>query len=273
MNLGTFGNITQHIDLPQVAFWLFFLFFLGLVYHNRRWDKREGYPMKASPFSSETSLGFPEPPLDKEIYQLNEGGTTSAPHFYEQAPVQAQPLYQFAGTPLSPLGNPLLAGIGPGSYVLKRDAPMLTEGGELLLQPLRLLHEWSVPVGEADCRGMTVFDWRWKKVGTVRDVWVDRGIKIIRMLEIAVDASFDPHPEAGPLLVPIYHTIVREDAREVRVTALRFDQFADVPRPASFDQITGREDERLNAYYAAGNFYRRRPQSERGPVDNQERTI
>ena len=263
MNYGAFGNITQHIDLPQIAFWLFFLFFLGLVYHNRRWDKREGYPMKASPFSSEPSLGFPEPPTDREVYVLNEGGFTTSPHFYEPGPTNAEPLYQFAGTPLSPLGNPLLAGIGPGSWVQKKDAPALTEHGDLLLQPLRLLPEWKVTRGEADPRGMKVFDWRWERVGTVRDVWVDRGIKIIRMLEV----ELLPTVGGGHVLVPIFHTAIRESAREVRVTALRYYQFAEVPRLVNPDLITGPEDEQLNAYYAAGNFYRKRPPSEVMPVD------
>ena len=140
---------------------------------------------------------------------------------------------------------------------------MLTEHGDLLLQPLRLLPEWSMAKGEADPRGMRVFDWRWQPVGVVRDVWVDRGIKIIRILEV----DLDPALGEGPVLVPIYHTEVREGAREVRVTALRFDQFAEVPRLADPDRITGREDERLNAYFAAGNFYRRRPPSESAPVD------
>ncbi len=262
MNYGAFGNITQHIDLTQIAFWLFFLFFLGLVYYNRRWDKREGYPMKESPFSSAKSVGFPDMPRDPEVYVLNEGGTTTAPHFYPEAPVSAEPLYQFAGTPLSPVGNPLLAGIGPGSWVQKKDAPMLTEHGDLLLQPLRLLPEWKVVKGEADPRGMKVFDWRWERVGTVRDIWVDRGIKVIRILEI----ELLPELGGGHVLAPIYHLAIRESAREVRVTALRYDQFADVPRPVSADQITGPEDERLNAYYAAGNFYRRRPPGESAPV-------
>ena len=119
-----------------------------------------------------------------------------------------------------------------------------------------------MPDKESDLRGMAVFDWRWQPVGTVRDVWVDLGIKIIRILEVELHAGL----AVGPVLVPIYHTIIYENSREVRVTALRFDQFADVPRPASPDQITGREDERLNAYFAAGNFYRRRPPSESGPV-------
>ncbi len=237
------------------AFWLFFLFFLGLVSYNRRWDKREGYPMKASPFSSATSVGFPAMPQDPEVYVLNEGGTTTAPHFYQQAPVSAEPLYQFAGTPLSPVGNPLLAGIGPGSWVQKKDAPMLTEHGDLLLQPLRLLPEWTVGKGEADPRGMTVFDWRWERVGTVRDIWIDRGIKIIRILEI----ELLPELGGGHVLVPIYHTGDPGERARGAGDGAAVDQFADVPRPASADQITGPEDERLNAYFAAGNFYRRRP--------------
>ena len=242
-----FGEITRHIDLPQIAFWLFFLFFLGLCYHLRQNDKREGYPMKASPFSSRKLLGFPEPGTPLE-YVLNEGGTTIAPHFYEPPPTSAEPLYSFDGTPLSPVGNPLLAALGPGAWVMRRDEPMRTEDGELLLQPQRRLPEWTVGKDDASPVGMTVFDWRWNKVGTVHDIWIDMGIKIIRMLEVDVSA--------GRFLVPIYHTQINEKRREVRVTALAATQFADIPRPAQPDVITAREDERLNAYFAAGNFYR-----------------
>lgn len=245
----TVGEITRYIDLPQIAFWLFFLFFLGLCYHLRRNDKREGYPMKASPFSSRKLLGFPEPgpPL---TYVLNEGGTTIAPHFYEPPPTSAEPLYNFDGTPLSPVGNPLLAALGPGAWVMKKDAAARTEDGDLLLQPLRRLPEWKVGKDDATPVGMKVFDWRWNEVGTVHDIWIDLGIKIIRMLEVDV--------AAGRFLVPIYHTQINEKRREVRVTALTAAQFADIPRPVHPDTITGREDERLNAYFAAGHFYRGR---------------
>ncbi len=244
-----FRNITQHIDLVQAAFWLFFLFFVTLCIKLRQNDKREGYPMKASPFDGQQSLGFPVP-AEPMTYILNEGGTTTAPHFYQGGEMHAEPLYQFAGTPLSPVGNPLLAGIGPGAWVKRNEAPMRKEDGELLLQPMRVLHEWHIDKGDGDPRGMRVFDWRWNEVGTVHDIWIDQGIKVIRFLE--VDCA------AGRVMVPIYHTKISEKKREIQVTALAADQFADIPRLASPDEITTWEDERLNAYFAAGRFYRGR---------------
>ena len=38
---------TEYIDLAQVAIWVFWLLFAGLVYHLRREDKREGYPLES----------------------------------------------------------------------------------------------------------------------------------------------------------------------------------------------------------------------------------
>ena len=244
-------GLTQHIDLPQAAFWLFFVLFVILCWFLRREDKREGYPMKASPFSRRPLLGSPPPP-GAFVYQLNEGGTTVAPHDYDQPPMRARPLYPFDGTPLAPVGNPLLSPLGPGAWVMRRDEPMLTEKHELMLQPLRLLSDWSIEAGDADPRGMTVYDWRWTAVGTVRDVWVDRSIKIVRLLEVELRPGLAP----GPILVPIYHTNIHERAREVHLTGLRAHQLAQVPMPAAADRITAREDDRLNAYFAAGRFYR-----------------
>ena len=244
-----FRNLTQHIDLPQILFWAFALAFVYLCYELRKNDKREGYPMKASPFSKRHLEGFPlrdEP----QTYLLNEGGETQAPHNYPQAQTSSRPLYPFDGTPLVPVGNPLLAGIGPGAWVMRNAAPMRVENGDLLLQPMRLLPEWTIGKADADPRGMRVFDWRWNEVGVVRDMWIDQGIKIIRFLEVEV--------AAGIRLVPIYHTAINEKAREVRVTALSAFQFDEIPRQANPDVLDAREDERLNAYFAAGNFFRGR---------------
>ena len=246
------GHITDHIDLPQAAVTLFFIFFVLLVWHLRRADKREGYPMQAPPFDRTPLLGFPAPPEMPAEYELLEGGTTLAPHAYPQPKLHARPLYKFAGTPLVPVGNPLLAAIGPGAWVNRRDEPMVTERHNLMLQPLRLLHDWSLAPGETDPRGMIVFDWRWLEIGVVRDVWIDRSIEIIRMLEI----ELRPGLGRTHILAPIYHTDIRERAREVRIESLRAHQFADVPMPAAPERITAREDDRLNAYYAAGRFYR-----------------
>ena len=255
MRYGVFGEISNQIDIPTIASWLFVLFFVALVFWLQRESKREGYPLKASPFTTERMDGFPPPPALPRTYILNEGGTTQAPHYYEQAPTSAVPVHQFDGTAFAPVGNPLLAAIGPGSWVRKKDEPAVTERGDLLLQPLSALPEWSIQKEDGDPRGMTVFDWRWNEVGRVAEVWIDRGIKIVRILEIELHPGLAP----GRVLVPIYHTQIRERAREVRVTALWAHQFAEVPMPAKPGVITGQEDERLNAYFSAGAFYRDSP--------------
>lgn len=250
------GSITYHVDFAEIATVVFFVAFLAIVLFLRRKDKQEGYPLRASPFDRTALLGFPSPREDPTVYLLNEGGSTAAPHHYPDPPMAAEPLYPFDGTPLSPVGNPLLAALGPGAWVVRSDQPMLTEEGDPMLQPLRGLHGWSLEGQEADPRGMTVFDWRWREVGTVVDVWIDRSIKILRILEV----DMQPHLASGArVLVPIFHTVVRERAREVQVTALDVHQFADIPRPAHPDRITAREDDRLNAYFAAGRFYRDAP--------------
>jgi photosynthetic reaction center H subunit len=253
MRYGVFGQISNQLDIPTLAFWVFVLFFVGLVCWIQRESKREGYPLRASPFTDELMDGFPPPPEEPRSYILNEGGTTQAPHYFEQPPTQARPMHRFDGTPFYPLGNPLLAGIGPGSWVMKRDEPAVNERGELVLQPLRLLPAWSIQKLDADPRGMAVFDWRWNEIGVVTDVWIDRDTKIILLLDVELRNGLN----AGRALVPIYHTDIREKSRRVRVPSLWAHQFADVPMPARPDMITGREEERLNAYYSAGFFYRR----------------
>ena len=250
-----YGVIGSQLDIPTIVFWVFVLFFVSLVFWIQRETKREGYPLRASPFTPEQMDGFPPPPSEPLTYILNEGGTTQAPHYYPPGPVHAAPVHRFDGTPLTPLGNPLLAGIGPGSWVQKKDEPAFTERGEPLLQPLRLLHEWSVLREDADPRGMAVLDWRQNPVGHVSDVWIDRGSKIIRLLEVELDASHG----GKHVLVPIFHTDIQEKARLVRVTALWAHQFIDVPMPAAPDLITGPEEERLNAYFTAGQFFRTSP--------------
>ena len=247
----TFGRITERIDVVEIWLWIFFIAFAGVIYYLRKLDKREGYPLKTSPFDPMPRIGFPSPPAPKE-YRLMEGGKTIAPHRNPPPPVSARPTHRFGGTPFIPVGNPLRAALGPGAWVMRRDAPMLTEQGELMLQPLRCLADWSVVRGDLDLRGCPVLDRRFVVVGHVHDLWIDRSIKILRLIEVTLQASESPQR----VLVPIFHSDIRRADREVRVTALLANQFSDIPHIASPDVITAREDERLNAYFAAARFYR-----------------
>ena len=192
-------------------------------------------------------------------YVLNEGGTTTTPHEYPDPPASVLPLYRSDGTPFYPTADLLRTPLGPGAWVMRKNEPMLNETGELLLQPLRLCAGWAISKGEANPCGMAVFDVRWRHIGIVADVWIDRGIRIIKHLEVELRDSLG----GTRVLVPIFHVAINETAREIRVTALSDHEFGGIPIPAASDRITAREEDQLNAYFAAGRFYRDMPDSKK----------
>jgi photosynthetic reaction center H subunit len=59
------------IDVAQLAIWLFWAFFAGLVFYLRREDKREGY---ARDFENPGGVahGFPAPPGPKTFIHRPE---------------------------------------------------------------------------------------------------------------------------------------------------------------------------------------------------------
>ena len=100
--------------------------------------------------------------------------------------------------------------------------------------------------------GVTVVDNRFVPVGVVAELWVDRSVKILRYLEVALTV---PEAPDAHVLLPIYYADISK--RRVRVRALLAHQFVHVPRIASLDQITAREEDRVSAYYANGLIFSR----------------
>ena len=248
------GAITQYIDVAQAAWWLFFLAFIGIVLLLRREDQREGYP--------KDNLGLPPlagpMPLPPSRPMLRmDGSRTAQPHHDPAPPLRARPQFRFKGGPLVPEGNPLTAAVGPGTYTMRRDKPFRMLDGDPQVQPLRAAKDWQVMPGETDLRGMRVLDIRFLPVGRVEELWVDRGVKILRYLEVSLDESqgLGEGGGTGRVLVPIHHCDVDERERDIRVTALHGGQFNDVPRPQAPDSITAREEDMVNAYYAGGRFH------------------
>ena len=243
------GAITHHVDVAQLCVALFFLFFAGLVYHLRREDKREGFPMQD--VLPGRDLGWPLPPKTK-IFPLMDGTFSANPlHRPDEPPPAAAPANRLANPPLVPVGNPLLARLGPGAVGWKRSEPLLTRDNQPQVQPLRVAHEWAVADGDADPRGMTVVGADRVAAGVVVDLWVDRSVKILRYLETRLADG------GGHVMVPFYFTDVRRKDGEVRVRALLGAQFADIPRLSQSDIITGREEDEVNAYFAAGYMFAR----------------
>jgi photosynthetic reaction center H subunit len=247
------GYETSGIDTAQVVFTGFCIFFIGLVVYLRREDKREGYPLVDPTRAVPLDEFVPKP----KVYSLLEGGFTQMPHREASSRVEGEPIYRFPNAPMVPLGDPLLAEIGPGAYPLRKDTPMMMGPDEVQVLPLRAAAGWDVAAGDADPRGMLVHDGRNEPVGVVRDLWVDRSVKILRYLEVELDAALTGPTPSRRALLPIYHADIRSRRRVVRVRSLIGRQFVHIPLLAVPDRITAREEDRINAFFAGALRYGR----------------
>jgi photosynthetic reaction center H subunit len=247
------GMLVGNIDVTQIVLAAFVLFFVLLVFHLRAEDKREGYPM-VDPATGALEDGFPPIPRPK-TFRLMEGGLAYAPHEDTLRTFALERLHDDPGSPLTPTGDPLLDGVGPAAYGLRRTEPLIYREGHIQMAPLRLLGGWALGDGDPDPRGMTVLGVDGKAAGVVTDVWIDKSVKILRYLEVEVGVG--PGAPAGRrILLPIYHTDIKRRAREVRVKAARAARFADAPGPAQPDVVTAREEDQINAFWAGARFYR-----------------
>ena len=245
------GALTGHLDAVQIITAVFFLFFAGLIYYLRREDKREGYPLWDVSPQGVPIEGFPPVPPTK-VYLRQEGGTTAMPHRFEPSAMRAMPVQRHLGAPLVPIGDGMLAEIGPGAYPMRKDSPLLSEG-KPQVQPMRVAEGWDVMEGDPDPRGMRVLDAARVEVGTVVDLWVDRGVKILRYLEVRLDGN----PAAQTVMVPLFRTDVRGRRRTVVVTAMLAGHLRQAPRLANPDEITAREEDQVNAYFSAAYMFGR----------------
>lgn len=246
------GAITNHVDIAQIALYAFWIFFAGLIYYLRSEDKREGYPLRSDISDKARIQGFPPMPRPK-TFILAHGGTQTAPRHETPAPVvTARPIGAWPGAPLHPMGDPMLAGVGPGAYAHRADVPdAIFDTGEPKIVPLRADPTFSLASEDPDPRGMRVIAADRKVVGTVADVWVDRAEVLVRYLEIALPAPAGEHR----VLLPMPAAVIDARRRQVRVDAILSTQFADVPATKSPDQVTFLEEDMISAYYAAGRLY------------------
>lgn len=239
------GAITGHIDVAQIVLYLFWIFFAGLLFYLRREDRREGYPLENDITGEVEDMGvvwMPEP----KTFALANGSTVTVPNYArETRPLNAEPVAPFPGAPIAPTGNPLLAGVGPGSWAERQDHPDVGNNGQPVIRPLRVASDYFVADGEPDPRGMSVIGGDGKSAGTVSDVWVDTAEAIIRYLEVSVGER--------TVLLPWGFADVR--GGKVDVPALHSHQFADVPATAGADQVTLLEEEKIMAYFGAGTLY------------------
>lgn len=239
------------IDLAEILFTLFWVFFIGLIIYLRREDKREGYPLESERSGMVVVQGFPATPSPK-TFRLAHGGTQTAPSKETPpGPIAAKPAAPYPGAPLIPTGDPLVDGVGPASYANRSDTPDLTLYGENRVAPLRTLPDYSIDHRDTDLRGMDVIAADGKTVGRVVDIWVDRAEPLIYYLE----AETGTEEGSRRFLVPFGFADIWKNRRAVGVNALYSGQFANVPRLKSPDQITLLEEDKICAYFAGGTLY------------------
>jgi photosynthetic reaction center H subunit len=246
--------ITDYIDVAQLVTWAFWFFFAGLIYYLRQEDKREGYPLDSDRTDRSGGrvkvVGFPTLPKPKTFILPHNGGTVLAPRQEgPDAKINATPSAPFPGAPMEPTGDPMLAGVGPGSSPNREKHPDLTFEGVDKIVPLRVAKDFSIAEGEPDPRGMTVLGLDEEVAGTVTDVWVDRSEPQIRYLEMKVTQG------GKQALLPINFCKFDKKARKIKVLAIASNHFANVPALAKPDQITLYEEDKICAYYAAGKLY------------------
>lgn len=249
-------GITEYIDGAQIALYVFFAFFAGLVFWLRREDRREGYPLESDPTGRVKDRGlllYPKP----KTFRLADGSTYTVPNFSrDERPVAARRAAPWPGAPLIPTGDPLVDGVGPAAWAERRDTPDRTWDGHERIVPARSEPHYHVASRDPDPRGMPVFAADGRSVGVVSDIWVDRAEHVVRYLQLGDDAG-------GALLVPM--TLVRFAGGgkgrgrlatgSITVKSITAAQFANVPRTKSASAVTSLEEDRITAYFAGGHLY------------------
>ncbi|MDP2006428.1 MAG: photosynthetic reaction center subunit H [Rubrivivax sp.] len=241
--MGT-GAITQNIDVAQLVLYAFWIFFAGLIYYLVRENHREGYPMETDNGVKVTGWPIPEP----KTYLLDHGHDVQKPDgLASPAVTGAEPAHRWAGAPLVPIGDPMLAGVGAGAWVERADRPDVNFENVPKIQPLRAAPDYTVQRGDTDPRGLPVVGADGVTAGKVVDLWVDIAESLFRYAEVELAAS------GRRVLLPMNFARVRRN--EVWVGAVLSSQFANVPGTRQADVVTMLEEEKIQAYYGGGMLY------------------
>ena len=244
------GAITEYIDVAQLVLYLFWIFFIGVLIYLRREDKREGYPLQAERPGRVRIQGFPATPAPK-VYLLSDGSTVTVPNPAKDiGDILARPVAPWPGSPLEPIGNPMLDGVGPAARTPRANKPDRTAEGLPMIVPLQVTGDFVLAAGELDPRGLEVYGADRVLAGVVQELWVDRTEPQVRYLEVALAGA-----AGGNVLLPMSFVVIDDYRRVIKVNALFAAQFANVPRTQSSQQITLDEEDRITAYYGGGMLY------------------
>ena len=243
-------HLVGGLDIAELTFFAFFLFFLGLVWYLRGEDRREGYPVEDDltgvGHGGTEPLFFKPPKTFKLPHGLGEVTTPTA-NDRDEVPTNVLPRV-WPGEPLDVVGDKLTSGLGPASIAQRADRPDLDMHGQPRIVPTRLIHHpVTVHPNDVDPRGLPVYGLDGIAAGTVKELWMDKAESCLRYLEVDLAGG------AGSILMPI--TMAEVSRAGVMTDAITGAQIAGVPRTKSADQVTLLEEEKITAYFGAGYLW------------------
>ena len=242
------GAITGYVDLAQIILYLFWIFFAGIIFYLVLENHREGYPMESEETGSAVVTGWPIP--SPKTFKLANGNEVTVPNLTRGEPPQNNRRDGNSyGNPYDPTGDPMTAGVGPGSYAMRADVPDMDMHGQPVIRPLRVLSGFGVSSNDTDPRGLPVMDADGRVAGKVVDVWVDTCEMMFRYLEVERTLA----DTARRVLLPVPFARIKRDG--VFVRSIYAAQFANVPVTQNPDQVTLLEEDKICAYYGGGTLY------------------
>lgn len=243
------------IDAVEILLWCFTLFFIGLVFYLMRETRREGYPLEEDTTGRlEKIEGLFWWPSPKTFVLPNGQGSVSKPDPADRdtRAVAARRLAVWPGAPLIPTGDPMVDGVGPGSYAERAKVPDLDNHGNVRIAPLRLLPEFAVVKEDGDIRGFSIVGADGRTAGVVKELWVDRMESLIRYLEVETP---DGGQSTRTVLVPFAMCTVNRSKRRIATDSAASGQFKNAPAIESMDQITRYEEDRVIGFFGGGYLY------------------
>ena len=240
------GALTGYLDIAQVALYAFWLFFAGLIYYLLRENKREGYPM-ISDRPNVRMEGFPAVPSPKTFIMPHGLPPILAPRVEAPEVFNGVPSGRFPGAPFEPIGDPMLAAMGPGAYANRMDVPDLAwDDGLPKIVPLRAAPAFFLAWEDPDVIGHEVYGLDGVMAGRVVDAWIDRSEVVIRYLEVELGS-------AHRVLLPMNYLSIK--AGRIHTTFITAAQFATVPVTKEAETVTLLEEDKILGYYAGGMLY------------------
>ncbi|MCE6950912.1 photosynthetic reaction center subunit H [Cereibacter sphaeroides] len=242
VGVTAFGNF----DLASLAIYSFWIFLAGLIYYLQTENMREGYPLEnedGTPAANQGPFPLPKP---KTFILPNGRGTLTVPGpESEDRPIPLARTAVSEGFPHAPTGDPMKDGVGPASWVARRDLPELDGHGHNKIKPMKAAAGFYVSAGKNPV-GLPVRGCDLEVGGKVVDLWVDVPEQMIRYLEVQLK-------DGSTRLLPMQMVKVKHN--RVDINALSSDLFAGIPTIKNPTEVTCLEEDKICGYVAGGLMY------------------